>query len=368
MEKGPRATRRCGARLAARAFSSCRGARCPIHRHRSGAKADDPAGQLSGWWTRNRSSFPILQAFRSIWAATSTRAPTPTSSGTTRCPSHPPRSKRSRRLRPGRYSRRRAQSTWAWLARLGQLRAQLQGRRRRLQAGAREAAVRGSTLPKHGSHARELGRGAGSKAPREDRAFLDPRSAAARAGPGSGQDELVHEIKPASRLRTLNRWLLVLVPIVVLATAAWRYREHLRQGYPLIVEKGKLEGIPALEAGEFDKAHHLLSEARSAVDALGGAIQDADDIRQAAQEAAIYVYLLPEDLGKLLSECVGRSRTSGTRSSRAFTKAVLSSSAASSPRSPTGLIPRSMSWHFEYYRGENPARRMDHRQALASSI
>lgn len=145
-------------------------------------------------------------------------------------------------------------------------------------------------------------RPAGSKAPRDDHSVRDPRYAAAHAGPADGPHEMVHEIKPASRIRTLNRWLLVVVPVVVIATAAWSYRQRVRQGYPLIAEKGREEGIPALEAGEFDKAHQLLSAARKAVDALGGAIKDADEIRQAAMEAAIYVNLLPQDLGELLTE------------------------------------------------------------------
>ena len=71
-------------------------------------------------------------------------------------------------------------------------------------------------------------------------------------------------------MRTLNRWLLVIVPFLVIATVAWRYRQQLRQGYPAIVEKGRTEGITALEEGDFDKANQLLSAARSAVDGLGG--------------------------------------------------------------------------------------------------
>ncbi len=157
-------------------------------------------------------------------------------------------------------------------------------------------------VPKHRSPSQAPARRPGSKAPRVDHSLRDPRSAAAHAGLADGPDELVHEVKPASRIRTLNRWLLVVVPIVVIATAAWSYRQRVRQGYPLIAEKGREEGIPALEAGEFDKAHQLLSAARKAVDALGGAIKDADEIRQAAMEAAIYVNLLPQDLGELLTE------------------------------------------------------------------
>jgi hypothetical protein len=76
---------------------------------------------------------------------------------------------------------------------------------------------------------------------------------------------------------------------LVIATVAWRIRRSSRQEYPVIAERGKIEGIPALEAGEFDKAYQLLSAAKAAVDALGGAVDDAEKIRQAAAEAAIFV-------------------------------------------------------------------------------
>ena len=107
---------------------------------------------------------------------------------------------------------------------------------------------------------------------------------------------------PQRQLRTLNRWLLVVVPIVVITTVAWRYWQNVRQQYPQIAEKGRNEGIPALEAGEFDKAHQLLSAAKSAVDSLGGAVNDADEIRQAADEAAVFVNLVTKGLDELLDE------------------------------------------------------------------
>jgi DNA-directed RNA polymerase subunit RPC12/RpoP len=134
----------------------------------------------------------------------------------------------------------------------------------------------------------------------DDRLSRAAPEAAVAAGPGRG--ELVLEIKPASRKRLLHRLLVVLVPVLVIATVAWRYREHVRQGYPLVAEKGRTEGIAALEAGEFDKANQVLSAAKTAVDALGGAVEGADDIRQAADEAAIYVNLISVDLGELLDE------------------------------------------------------------------
>ena len=70
----------------------------------------------------------------------------------------------------------------------------------------------------------------------------------------------------------------------------------------MIAETGRIEGIPALEEGNFDKAYQLLSAAKSAVDALGGAVDGADEIRNAADEAAIFVDLSPQTLEEMLEE------------------------------------------------------------------
>jgi hypothetical protein len=90
-------------------------------------------------------------------------------------------------------------------------------------------------------------------------------------------------------LATRLRVLLIVVPLLVVTTVALVYRRNLRKDYPLRVETGWNEGIPALEEGDFDKAYQLLSAARSAVDALGGAVDHAEDIRHAADEAAIFI-------------------------------------------------------------------------------
>ncbi len=151
----------------------------------------------------------------------------------------------------------------------------------------------------------ETGRHGAHAASPEDRRAARPHPVMAGAGRHANDDsgpEVVHEIKPARPMQTLHRWLLVLVPLLVIGTVAWRYRENRRQEYPLIVEKGRTEGIEALEEGNFVKAHRLLSAAKSAVDALGGAVNDADDIRDAAAEASIFVDLVTEDLGDLLEK------------------------------------------------------------------
>jgi hypothetical protein len=138
-----------------------------------------------------------------------------------------------------------------------------------------------------------------------DRRSAGPKGAISNAGnaaggaTGAAQE---FEIKPARPMRVINRLLLVIVPCLVIATVAWRYHQQLRAGYPAIVEKGRTEGIQALDAGDFDKAFQLLAAAKSAALGLSGAVDGADEVRQAADESAIFVNLITRDLGELLDE------------------------------------------------------------------
>ena len=95
--------------------------------------------------------------------------------------------------------------------------------------------------------------------------------------------------------------LLILVPLLVVTAAIWRYRRFVRQEYPLKAEAGRLEGIPALDDGNFDKAYQLLSAAKTAVDSLGGEVLGAEDIRKAAAEA-IFVDQCPGTMEDMLDE------------------------------------------------------------------
>jgi DNA-directed RNA polymerase subunit RPC12/RpoP len=137
-----------------------------------------------------------------------------------------------------------------------------------------------------------------------DRRSRGPKGAIAVTGNADGEARAaqVFEIKPARPMRAINRLLLVVVPCLVIATVAWRYRQQVRQGYPAIVEKGRTEGIKALDEGDFDKAFQLLAAAKSAVDGLSGAVEGADEVRQAADESAIFVNLITRELGELLDE------------------------------------------------------------------
>ena len=113
---------------------------------------------------------------------------------------------------------------------------------------------------------------------------------------------MVIEPRPKRRGPSINRLILIVVPILVILAIGWRLWLQRRQQFPLDAEKGRLEGIPALDEGNFDKAHQLLAKAKVAVDALGGAIEGAVEIRQAALEAAIFVDQTAKSLEEMLDD------------------------------------------------------------------
>jgi hypothetical protein len=101
---------------------------------------------------------------------------------------------------------------------------------------------------------------------------------------------------------------LIFVPLLVVTAIGWSFVRSIRQEYPLIVEKGRNEGIPALDAGDFDTAFQLLSDAKSALESLGGAVANPDEIRTAAAEAAIFNDRSPLLLEEMLEDA-GRTKS-----------------------------------------------------------
>lgn len=110
------------------------------------------------------------------------------------------------------------------------------------------------------------------------------------------------EQQPISRRNSRPLLIFGLVALVVVGTVVLRIWRNHRQSLPLVAEQGRVEGIPALEEGNFDKAHQLLSAAKRAVDRLGGAVEGADQIRSAADDAAIFINLAPESLEEMLDQ------------------------------------------------------------------
>lgn len=167
-----------------------------------------------------------------------------------------------------------------------------------------------------------------------------PKAAEAPETAAAARRVAIDEIeRPATRRNFRPLLIFGIVALVVVGTVALRaWRSH-RQALPLVAERGRVEGIPALEEGNFDKAHQLLSAARRAVDRLGGAVEGADRIRRAADDAAIFVNLVPESLEEMLDQA---PRTNPEAWATRFDSLyqgrtiVLDSRVRSSPESPEG--------------------------------
>ncbi len=145
---------------------------------------------------------------------------------------------------------------------------------------------------------------------REPRSAREAGQAGRRVRARSPRQVAVPVIEPrrGSRRRALHALIFLVVPLVVVVTVGWRIRQHSRQEYPLIAEEGRLKGIPALDEGNFDKAYQLLSSAKAAVDYLGGAVEDAEAICSAADQAEVFVKLSNRSLEELLTEAGRTSR------------------------------------------------------------
>jgi hypothetical protein len=137
------------------------------------------------------------------------------------------------------------------------------------------------------------------------------REAAAEPAGRAGRSDPAGQVVTARKEKRTRRQSLLILAVVsslVVATVIFRTWRRQRQEFPIIAERGRVEGIPALEEGNFDKAYQLLSAAKTAVDSLGGAVEGADKIRGAADEAAIFVDLISQPLEDLLAEA-GRIST-----------------------------------------------------------
>ena len=146
-----------------------------------------------------------------------------------------------------------------------------------------------------------------AQAPPRPRPAAPPRPQVARpAAPVPAAAELV-EIVPHLTwrewaVRHRNPLLAVgLVCLVLGAVAVKRWRQRL-EDLPRVAELGRTDGFRKLDTGEFFAAKKILADAAAAVDALGGRFEGADEIRQAAREAAIFTDLVPKSLEDLVEE------------------------------------------------------------------
>lgn len=162
------------------------------------------------------------------------------------------------------------------------------------------------------SPGRPYASGRGTSKPDSRRVAVEPLEVQEIGGSRRIPGTASHPTALGQRRRRKPVAIFLAVAVLVVGTIALRaWREH-RQSLPLVAELGRTEGIAALEEGKFDKAYQLLAAAKVAVDTLGGAYEDADRIRHAADEAAIFVDLLPSSLEELLEEA-GRTNPQSWR-------------------------------------------------------
>lgn len=102
-------------------------------------------------------------------------------------------------------------------------------------------------------------------------------------------------------VRRRNPLIFLAVGMLVAGTVGYRLWRSKFQDFPRIAEVGRTRGLEALDAGDFDTAHQLLSEAKRAVDSLGGAVEGAAEIRHGAEEAALFTSECPDSLETILA-------------------------------------------------------------------
>jgi hypothetical protein len=101
-------------------------------------------------------------------------------------------------------------------------------------------------------------------------------------------------------LKRKNPLIFAAVALVVVATVGIRFRQRWLEELPRVAEVGRTEGLAKLDVGEFTIAKTLLAEAARAVNALGGQVEGADEIRQGAIEAALLADRCSEPLRDVL--------------------------------------------------------------------
>ena len=121
------------------------------------------------------------------------------------------------------------------------------------------------------------------------------------------EEEFEEDARPAPRRPRKPLLIFLAVATLVVAAVALKVRQQRLQDLPKVVEAGRTLGLEALDEGRFDEAKDLLTRAARAADALGGEVEGADDVREGAREAALYVDLVPETLEAIMDEAATHS-------------------------------------------------------------
>lgn len=113
------------------------------------------------------------------------------------------------------------------------------------------------------------------------------------------------ELRPTLRERfraKRNPLIFAAVGLLVVATIGFRIWRARIADLPRIAERGKNEGLTALDDGKFELAHQILSAAKRAVISLGDQYEGSAAIKQGADEAAAIANLAPASLENMVDQ------------------------------------------------------------------
>jgi hypothetical protein len=153
-------------------------------------------------------------------------------------------------------------------------------------------------------------RRAGAPKPRP-RPRPEPSAQASRPEASAASVAVAEAVAPRLNLAEwVHRWRNVLlflgVILLIVTTFGVRQWRSYRQDLPRVAALGRVDGLAALEEGQFDKAFQLLSRARHAAESLGDEVEGAAQIHHGAAEAEIFVLLVPDRLESIL-DTAGRA-------------------------------------------------------------
>lgn len=127
--------------------------------------------------------------------------------------------------------------------------------------------------------------------------------------PAQDKQVVAHFVEPKPRPTLGERFqanrnplIFAAVGLVVLATIGIRTWRARIADLPRIAERGKNEGLTALDDGKFELAHQILSAAKRAVISLGDQYEGSSAIKQGADEAAAIANLAPASLEDMLDQ------------------------------------------------------------------
>ena len=113
-------------------------------------------------------------------------------------------------------------------------------------------------------------------------------------------DEEMEARPPFYKRISRGVWIGLGVFLIISLTVFIQLRQAHREQLPQLANLGRTEGITKLDDGKFDEAKQILTAAASAYDEMSDKTEEADIVRQAARESAIFADLASRPIEDIL--------------------------------------------------------------------